>query len=73
MKKLSQIFLGWWFWITNRNNKLAQARLSICSECEDRKGVVCSICWCPLQAKARVFDEECPLGKWPIMKSQYLV
>jgi len=33
-KKLINIVLGWWYWITNRNNKLAQERLSICVKCE---------------------------------------
>lgn len=65
MKKLSQILLGWWFWITNRNNKLAQYRLATCTICPARKGMICSNCGCVLQAKARLKEEECPLGLWP--------
>lgn len=68
MKKLSQILLGWYFWITNRNNKLAQNRLKICSTCELRVGLVCGVCFCTLQAKARLPEERCPhpteLNKW---------
>lgn len=64
MKKLSQIFLGWFFWITNRNNELAQKRLKICAGCDQRKWFMCGNCFCPLQAKARSNDH-CPLYKWP--------
>jgi len=68
MKKIGRILLGWYFWVTNRNNKLAQERLKICADCELRKGFVCGVCFCPLNAKARIPEEECPhpaeLNKW---------
>lgn len=65
MKKLSRIILGWYFFLTNKNNELAQKRLKICAGCEFRKGIVCGICSCVLQAKARLPEEGCPAHRWP--------
>jgi len=61
---LGSIILGWWYWITNANNKISKERLSICSVCPIRKGMLCSDCGCVLQAKARLKEEECPRGFW---------
>lgn len=60
MKKLLQIFLGWWFWVTNRNNKLARYRLSQCVSCNLFKSGMCTYCGCPVQAKSRLPEETCP-------------
>lgn len=57
-----KILIAWYYFFTNRNNALAQRRLKICSECENRKWFVCKICGCPLMAKARLtgeYDEGC--------------
>lgn len=57
-----RILTAWYFWITNRNNKLAKSRLMICAACEKRKWGLCSVCGCPLIAKARLtgeYDEGC--------------
>lgn len=62
---MKNIIVAWWFWLTNRNNKLAQARLLQCSDCEFRIWAVCGKCGCALQAKARLPEEECPADKWP--------
>jgi hypothetical protein len=59
-----RILTAWWLWITNRNNKLAKARLKICSPCDKMKWGVCKICGCPIQTKIRLYDESCPLKKW---------
>jgi hypothetical protein len=59
-----KILIAWYFWLTNRNDELARQRLKICSGCSYRKWFVCSQCGCPLQAKTRLFEEECPVGKW---------
>lgn len=64
MKKIINIILGWWFWVTNRNNELAKSRLKVCADCSFRVGFTCGECGCVLQAKARLYDEECPLGMW---------
>lgn len=62
-----KILIAWYYFLTNRNNALAQKRLKICSECERRIWFVCGVCGCPLNAKARLPDEPCehPDGnKW---------
>ncbi len=64
MKKLSNIIIGWWFFLTNQNSITARKRLKICSTCEFRKWFICGECFCPLNAKARS-DDDCPKGKWP--------
>ena len=60
MKKLTSIVIGWYYYLTNRNNKLALERLDSCKFCRYRKGLTCGICGCVLQAKARLESEECP-------------
>lgn len=69
MRKLSNIFLGWWFWITNFDAPLAQERLRFCKDCPSRIGILCGECGCVLKAKARLMDEECPLDRWPSWKN----
>lgn len=64
MRKIVSIILGWWFWITNRNNLMAAERLQVCAHCDFRKGTLCGICGCVLEAKARLKEEDCPLGQW---------
>lgn len=64
MKKVQNIILGWWFYFTNQHNELAQERLAICAPCIHRKGVLCGLCGCVLQAKARLIEENCPANKW---------
>lgn len=71
MRKLISIFLGWWFLVTNQNNPIAKYRLKICSKCELREGILCSVCGCALVAKARLtgnWDDGCPVDKWPAKK-----
>lgn len=65
MKKLTSILIGWWFWITNRNNTMAKERLKICAVCKFRRVFLCGECGCVLQAKARLPEEKCPKDKWP--------
>jgi hypothetical protein len=62
--KIFRIAIAWYFWLTNRNDEIAQKRLKVCSGCKFRKGFLCGVCMCPLQAKARLLDEECPKGYW---------
>lgn len=55
-----RILTAWWLLITNRNKGLAKTRIKICAKCDKRKGLVCGICFCPIQAKARLLEEDCP-------------
>lgn len=74
MKKITSIILGWWFWITNRNNDLAKSRLKICADCELLKWFVCTGCGCPIQAKSRLKSENCPhpdMDKWIYIDQYY--
>lgn len=45
---------------------MAKSRLSVCAKCDDRVWMVCGICTCVLQAKARIPEEACPADKWPV-------
>lgn len=64
MKKIWPIVLGWWLYVTNRNNTLALNRLNKCVNCPFRVGVTCGECGCFLQAKARIPEEQCPKYFW---------
>ena len=43
-------------------------RLEVCKGCEKgmftKHKLICGVCHCWIQGKARVEDEKCPLGKW---------
>ena len=64
MKKIYRIFLGWWYFLSNKNNALARERLKICVDCDKMSKGVCTLCGCVLQAKARLPEESCPIFKW---------
>jgi tetratricopeptide (TPR) repeat protein len=42
-----------------------QRRLRTCAGCEHYTGLRCRICGCFTNVKARMLQEECPIGKWP--------
>jgi hypothetical protein len=44
--------------------RLAHARGEICLQCPHRKRIVCGLCGCPLKAKLRAPDAECPDNRW---------
>ena len=48
-------------------------RLSICQECDSFKLTTkqCNECGCPLQQKARMILDACPLDKWGIDDSDW--
>ena len=56
------------FSLTKKKQRLANDRLTICHGCNERLkttlGDVCGECGCVLDAKTRVEDEYCDLGKW---------
>ena len=42
-----------------------RGRLQVCSTCEHHTGLRCRICGCFTAAKAKLFHEACPAGRWP--------
>ena len=68
IEKLRHIVIGWFLKLCGLENNLANRRLVFCDTC-DRKiktslGDACGECGCILDAKARVEDEHCDLGRW---------
>lgn len=68
IKKLWNILQGWYYKLFKEEQELADKRLPICNSCEHRietsLGYACGQCGCILDAKTRVEDEHCDLGKW---------
>lgn len=67
-KKIKHIIIGWYLKFFGLKDNLANERLTLCGTC-DRKvktslGDACGECGCILDAKARVEDEHCDLGRW---------
>ena len=44
------------------------SRRSICSSCEDRNGLFCSICNCLIDWATAMPGKSCPSGKWQSVK-----
>lgn len=69
LNKLQHIIRGNWYNLWRVNQKLYKERRKICDVCEHKKKLdgiwVCGICYCPLQSKLRVPEEECHANKWP--------
>jgi len=42
-----------------------EARLQVCSLCEQRKDTRCTVCGCFMDPKSGMRSADCPLGKWP--------
>ena len=69
VRKIINIFKGWYYKTFNKNEQLARKRIAICKKCKslehiDMLGDICGECGCVLDAKARVIDEKCELNKW---------
>lgn len=39
-------------------------RISICASCDANMFGICAKCGCIIQAKIRIANASCPLGKW---------
>lgn len=67
---LSHIKDGWLNLLIKNNDVEQEAikRVQVCSECPSKANFfgidVCGECHCPLIAKTRSKDENCPLSKW---------
>jgi hypothetical protein len=46
--------------------ELAIERIKVCEACEffGCTARQCKVCWCFIDAKARILESECPAGKW---------
>lgn len=72
MTKIERIFYGWaalsfkhlGFKPSKEQADLAEHRLVICDDCENRKDNRCNLCGCNLAAKTLVKEEKCPDNKW---------
>lgn len=64
IRKIKRIFTAWYLVLKGDNTPLSKLRMNHCLACPSRKGIVCGICLCPLVAKTRLIDEDCPLKKW---------
>ena len=58
-----RVLTGWYYLVTLQNRQLLTKRMNICRPCELRKWFVCGECGCPLVAKGRIEDEQCPHPK----------
>jgi hypothetical protein len=68
MKKIKNILTGWFLVLIFWDSPKAKKRREVCKTCTHLKGwfwfVYCNDCGCPIIAKSRIDEEECPLNKW---------
>ena len=68
---LKNVYEGWKnVVITDEQvEQMAKERIEICNQCPERmKSInVCGLCHCPLIAKTRSPQEQCPQGKWKVI------
>ncbi len=64
--KISEIFNGWKNVVfpNEEVEKVAKTRAAICAQCEYNVKSRCKKCGCPLVAKTRSMQSDCPLKKW---------
>ena len=67
--RLKLIWQGWSSFVIDKISdikykKYFDARYAICTECENNKHGICSICDCVVRMKTMAEDAECPEGKW---------
>ena len=65
-KQLKDMLSGWKnVFITDEEAEaLAAERKLVCEECPHRKKFTCALCGCPLEAKWRAVEAECPDNRW---------
>jgi len=68
IEKFRHIIIGWSLKLFGLKNDLANRRLVLCETCckkvKTSLGDACGECGCILDAKVRVEDEHCDLGRW---------
>lgn len=67
-EKFRHIFIGWTFKLFGIEDTLANRRWASCQTCckikNTKLGEICTLCGCVIDAKVRVEDEHCELGRW---------
>jgi hypothetical protein len=64
-RQVGHIVKGFGYLAGGINNELSAERMKICKACPElRNGLSCNICGCVVEAKTRLNDESCPIGKW---------
>ncbi len=63
--RVKSIILGWYRFLFKKKSPRAIDRLSMCSICELKKGRVCGVCGCNLDAMAELDQNELGVCKYP--------
>lgn len=68
IEKIRHIVIGWSLKLFGLENDLANRRWVLCETCckkvKTSLGDACGECGCIIDAKVRVKDEHCDLGRW---------
>jgi hypothetical protein len=65
VKNGQRIATGFAYLAGGVNEELHDSRVKICHNCPKLVGgLVCQVCGCAVDAKTRLTDESCPIGKW---------
>lgn len=66
LDKLKNLVDGWTnVFITDEEvETVAEQRMAICQQCPHKKAIVCGLCDCPLKAKVRAMNDNCPDNRW---------
>lgn len=62
--KIFMIISAWIKFLYGYKPYYADKRKNICMVCKYRKGIVCGVCGCFLNAKVLEKSESCPKGFW---------
>ncbi len=69
IKKVGQIATGYVNLARGKKYEFTDDRVRVCQKCEFNywlgRILFCSICKCPIPAKARVKENTCPKNLWP--------
>jgi hypothetical protein len=73
MKRLISIYKGWYRFLFRKKSPRAKSRLSVCKDCELRKGRFCGVCWCELDALSELDEEELGICHYPDGSKWFLI
>ena len=63
--KIAQIARAHFKKLLKQEQELHDARISICEQCENlQPNRYCKLCGCDMDAKTRLKEETCEIGKW---------